>query len=90
VKLLAKQLQEAVLDIREFYRLFAGLLLATCPSASRRPCDRPTDRPTDRPAGRPSRHWLVFLVGLCVAAHVEMVPTLQVATACFSGSSQHL
>jgi hypothetical protein len=43
-----------------------------------------------RPTDRPSRHRLVFLVGLCVEAHVEMVPTLQVATACFSGSPQHL
>ena len=47
-------------------------------------------RPTNRPTDRPSRHRLVFLVGLCVAAHVEMVRTLQVATACFSGSPPHL
>ena len=39
-----------------------------------------TDRPTDRLSG----HRLVFFVALCVEA--QMAATLQVASACFSGS----
>ena len=49
-------------------------------------CTRKGLRPTDRLFG----HRLVFLVGLCVEAHAEMAATLQVASACFSGSPPNL
>jgi hypothetical protein len=32
----------------------------------------------------------VFLVGICVEAHAEMVPTLQAAAACFLGIPPNL
>jgi hypothetical protein len=82
-KLSIKQQQTHTLGKRWGILQFVCRTAAGCMSVRIRNVLRPTDRPA---ISTP----VLFLVGLCIAAHAEMVPTSQFATACFSGSPPHL